>query len=50
MAKHLISRGEPPTTVAFEVGFGDYSTFYRAYVKETGRSPSCESAEMEDKL
>lgn len=50
MAQHLISRGEPPTTVAFEVGFGDYSTFYRAYVKETGRSPSCESAEMEDKL
>ncbi len=45
MAQHLISRGEPPTQVAFSVGFGDYSTFYRAYVKETGKAPSREPIE-----
>ena len=45
MAQHLLSRGEPPTEVAYSVGFCDYSTFYRAYVKETGRAPSSETAE-----
>ena len=50
MAQHLISRGEPPTAVAFSVGFGDYSTFYRAYVKETGKAPSRDSDGTGDKL
>ena len=39
-AQHLIATGEPPTSVAYSVGFGDYSSFYRAYVKETGKAPS----------
>ncbi len=40
MAQHLISSGEPPTAVAYAVGFRDYSSFYRAYVKEIGKPPS----------
>ena len=40
MAHHLISKGEPPTEVAYRVGFQDYSTFYRAYKKETGQAPT----------
>jgi AraC-like DNA-binding protein len=40
MAQHLISSGEPPTSVFYAVGFRDYSSFYRAYVKETGKPPS----------
>ncbi len=40
MAQQMIEQGEPPTSVAYAVGYGDYSSFYRAYVKETGRAPS----------
>lgn len=40
LAYHLIASGEPPTEVAYRVGFQDYSTFYRAYKKETGRAPT----------
>ena len=39
-AHQLISEGEPPTEVAYSLGFSDYSSFYRAYVKEIGKSPS----------
>ena len=40
LAQSLISAGEHPTDVSYKVGFSDYSTFYRAYKKQTGHSPS----------
>ncbi len=40
-AKQLIESGESASGAAYKVGFGDYSAFYRAYVKIVGRSPSC---------
>ncbi len=39
-AKHLIDSGEPASVAAYTVGFGDYSAFYRAYVKIIGTSPT----------
>lgn len=39
-AKNLILSGENPTHIFSECGFKDYSTFYRAYVKHFGHSPS----------
>ena len=38
-AKQLIDSGETALGAAYKVGFGDYSAFYRAYVKIVGRSP-----------
>lgn len=38
-AEQLLKNGHPATDVATEVGFGDYSSFYRAYKKITGHSP-----------
>lgn len=38
-AKQLIESGETASGAAYRVGFGDYSAFYRAYVKIIGRSP-----------
>ena len=40
LAQSLIGAGEHPTDVSYKVGFSDYSTFYRAYKKQTGHSPS----------
>lgn len=39
-AHSLITEGDNPTSVCFESGFNDYSSFYKAYVKEFGCSPS----------
>ena len=39
-AKQLIEAGEPASVAAYRVGFGDYSSFYRAYVKYVGTSPT----------
>ncbi len=39
-AKQLLSAGVPAAEAAFRVGFHDYSSFYRAYKKQTGKSPS----------
>lgn len=39
-AKQLIEAGETATSAAYKVGFGDYSAFYRAYVKIVGKSPT----------
>ena len=39
-AKHLIESGETASGAAYKVGFGDYSAFYRAYVKIFGKPPS----------
>ncbi len=42
-AKQLIESGETASRAAYLVGFGDYSAFYRAYVKVIGRSPTAEA-------
>ena len=39
-SKKLIESGEAASDVAYKVGFGDYSAFYRAYVKLFGVSPT----------
>ncbi len=39
-AKQLIESGETASGAAYKVGFGDYSAFYRAYVKIVGTSPT----------
>jgi len=41
-AKQLIESGETASGAAYKVGFGDYSAFYRAYVKIVGKSPTRE--------
>ncbi len=39
-AKGLIESGMTASNAAEKVGFGDYSAFYRAYVKIVGKSPT----------
>lgn len=39
-AKQLIEEGETASGAAYRVGFGDYSAFYRAYMKIVGVSPA----------
>lgn len=39
-AKRLIESGETASGAAYKVGFGDYSAFYRAYVKVIGKAPT----------
>ena len=39
-AKQLIESGETASGAAYKVGFGDYSAFYRAYVKLVGKAPT----------
>ena len=39
-AKQLIEAGETASGAAYKVGFGDYSAFYRAYVKALGKPPT----------
>ena len=39
-AKQLIESGETAAGAAYKVGFGDYSAFYRAYVKVLGKPPT----------
>jgi len=39
-AQQLLSSGEVPTKVCSLCGFNDYSSFYRAYVKHFGCSPT----------
>ena len=41
-SKQLIESGEAASVVAERVGYGDYSSFYRAYVKIVGKSPTKE--------
>ena len=43
-AKRLIDSGESASVAAFKVGFGDYSAFFRAYVKIVGASPTAQTA------
>ena len=39
LAKKLMESGESASGAAYRVGFGDYSAFYRAYIKILGTSP-----------
>ena len=39
LAASLMQSGETASSAAFCAGFGDYSTFYRAYKKISGKSP-----------
>jgi AraC-like DNA-binding protein len=39
-AKQLIESGQTASGAAYKVGFGDYSAFYRAYVKQIGKTPT----------
>ena len=41
-AKQLIESGETASGAAYKVGFGDYSAFYRAYVKIVGTAPTAD--------
>ncbi len=40
LADALIKNGTPPTDVYLKCGFSDYSSFFRAYVRMFGHSPS----------
>ena len=40
LAQQMIKNGEPATSVAQRTGFQNYSSFYRAYLKQTGHSPT----------
>ncbi|MBE5869524.1 MAG: AraC family transcriptional regulator [Lachnospiraceae bacterium] len=40
MAQHLLLNGFSARDAAAEVGFADYSAFYRAYVRILGHAPS----------
>lgn len=39
-AERLLSSGKSPTKIYAECGFGDYSSFYKAYFKLTGHAPT----------
>ena len=45
-AKQLIDSGETASGAAYKVGFGDYSAFYRAYVKVLGQSPASKQSKV----
>lgn len=49
-AKQLIESGETASGAAYRVGFGDYSAFYRAYVKIVGRSPTQQEERSDDEI
>ena len=40
LAERLLSSGKSPTKIYSECGFGDYSSFYKAYFKLTGHAPT----------
>lgn len=46
-AKQLMEAGETASGAAYRVGFGDYSAFYRAYIKVIGSSPVAEQNRKE---
>jgi AraC-like DNA-binding protein len=48
-AQRLISDGQNPTTVYIDCGYGDYSSFYKAYVKMFGSPPSAAKKERTDR-
>lgn len=47
LAKEMIDSGESASNAALRVGFGDYSSFYRAYKKILGHAPKKASPSQE---
>lgn len=47
-AKQLIESGESASSAAYRVGFGDYSAFYRAYIKIIGKAPTSHTESEEE--
>lgn len=47
MAQTLLQKGEPATSVAYQVGFRNYSSFYRTFCKVTGHAPVYSREERE---
>ena len=45
-AKNLIDNGETAYVAADKVGYSDYSSFYRAYLKLVGKSPTSKKREV----
>lgn len=43
-AHKLLANGEAPTNIYLECGYNDYSSFYKAYLKMFGHSPSADKA------
>jgi len=48
-AREMIIRGEKPKDIAESLGFTDYSTFYRSYIKVIGVSPSSTNSDKQKK-
>lgn len=46
LAHQLLLEGKSPTYIYSLCGFTDYSTFYRAYKKQFGRSPKLDQSEV----
>ena len=42
LARRLIAEGKNPTKVYLDCGYGDYSSFYKAYIKMFGHPPSAD--------
>jgi YesN/AraC family two-component response regulator len=42
LARNLLENGVPAKEVAIQVGYNDYSSFFRAYKKITGHAPTHE--------
>jgi AraC-like DNA-binding protein len=49
LAHKMISLGERPMAVSEKCGFGDYTTFYRAYRQFFGYAPSSHTVELESR-
>ena len=45
LAKEQIAAGKNPSEIWEKCGFGDYSTFFRAYKKQFGVSPNAKETE-----
>lgn len=50
LAKKLMESGESASGAAYRVGFGDYSAFYRAYIKILGTSPVAARGERRENV
>lgn len=44
MAQHLLKKGTPAKDVAKQIGYSDYSAFFRTYRKITGHAPTQENS------
>ena len=48
LAQHLLQKGIPAKDVARQIGYRDYSAFFRTYKKITGRTPTQENANSQE--